>query len=278
MAFKDILIHVDSDNANSARVRAAIELALRSDAHLTGVCFAADQAIPVTTLGMGRLSVLDRQHEAAVERANAAATNFRSTATKEGLSSDCRVIKCSEGDVVRLLSIHARHADLAVVSQFDPTVAGGPSLSATVVFDCGRPVLIVPASGTGAILGERVVVAWDGGRAATRAVNDALPILERAKAVTVLCVNPETSEDDGPREPGADIALHLARHGVRVEAQYRIVSEIPTGDAILDEVTSTRSDLLVMGAYGHSRLRELILGGVTRQILANMTMPVLMSH
>jgi nucleotide-binding universal stress UspA family protein len=138
-------------------------------------------------------------------------------------------------------------------------------------------VIVVPFIRAAATIGERVLVAWDGGREAARAVNDALPILERAKSVTVLSVNP-ASEDGSRREPGADISLHLARHGVKVEAQRRITTEISAGDAILNEIASKGSDLLVMGAYGHSRLRELVLGGVTRQILGSMTVPVLMSH
>jgi nucleotide-binding universal stress UspA family protein len=280
MTFKDILVHANADKGMTARSRIAIELAQRYEAHLTGVCFADNPAIPVTKLGMARLSLLESQHEAAVERANAAAGNLRAAATKAGLISDCRVIECTEGDVARLLSLHGRHADLVVLGQPDREgmAADGPSLPATVTLDCGRPVIVVPHIGTAATIGERVLVAWDGGREAVRAVNDALPILRRAKSVTVLSVNPAESEDDGPREPGADISLHLARHGVMVEAQSRFTTEISAGDVILNEVANKGSDLLVMGAYGHSRLRELVLGGVTRHILASMTIPVLMSH
>jgi nucleotide-binding universal stress UspA family protein len=279
MTFKDILIHVDADKTMAARTRVAIELARRYEAHLTGVCFAADPVIPATLFGMVPPSLLETQHEAAVERANAAAAGFRAAVTKAGLVSDCRVIECLEGDVAYLLSLHARHADLIFLGQPDPEgmVAGGPGLPATVALDCGRPVIVVPFIGAAATIGERVMVAWDGGREAARAVNDALPILERAKSVTVLSVNP-ASEDGARREPGADISLHLARHGVKVEAQRRIATEISAGDAILSEIADKGSDLLVMGAYGHSRLRELVLGGVTRQVLGSMTVPVLMSH
>jgi nucleotide-binding universal stress UspA family protein len=199
---------------------------------------------------MGRLSLLESQHEATVERANTATASFRAAATKAGLISDCRVIQCMEGDVTRLLSLHARHAELVVLGQPDSEgiVAGGSGHPANVALDCGRPVLVVPFISTAATIGERVLIGWDGGREAARAVNEALPILARAKTVTVLSVNPAASEEDDLREPGADISLHLARHGVKVEAQCRTATEISAGDAILNEIGNRGYDLLVMGA------------------------------
>jgi nucleotide-binding universal stress UspA family protein len=122
------------------------------------------------------------------------------------------------------------------------------------------------------------VVAWDAGREAARAVNDALPILRRAKAVTVLSINPQPSYDGYGEEPGADLAVHLARHGVKVEVQHSKGEEIGVGNAILSRLADHGADLLVMGAYGHSRLRELVLGGATRRILQSMTVPTFMSH
>jgi nucleotide-binding universal stress UspA family protein len=139
MTFKDILIHVDADKTMVARTRVAIELARRYEAHLTGVCFAADPVIPATLFGMVPPSLLETQHEAAVERANAAAADFRAAVTKAGLISDCRVIECLEGDVAYLLSLHARHADMVVLAQPDPEgmVAGGPGLPATLPSTAG---------------------------------------------------------------------------------------------------------------------------------------------
>jgi nucleotide-binding universal stress UspA family protein len=153
-----------------------------------------------------------------------------------------------------------------------------PQLVADVALSCGRPTIVSPYVGKATALGERVLVAWDGSREAARAVNDALPILERASSVTVLSVNPPQTGDDTRRLAGADIALHLARHGVKAEAARRVVTEISVGDTLLNEIADKGIDLLVMGAYGHSRLRELVLGGATRQILGSMTVPVLISH
>jgi nucleotide-binding universal stress UspA family protein len=149
MTFKDILIHVDADKTMAARTRVAIELARRYDAHLTGVCFAADPVIPATLFGMVPPSLLETQHEAAVERADAAAASFRSAVAKAGLPGDCRVVECLEGDLAYLLSLYARHADLVVLGQPDPegVVAGGPGLPATIALDCGRPVIALHRRG-----------------------------------------------------------------------------------------------------------------------------------
>ncbi|MGH6943153.1 MAG: universal stress protein, partial [Geminicoccaceae bacterium] len=122
------------------------------------------------------------------------------------------------------------------------------------------------------------VVAWDASRAAARAVSDALPLLERAKSVTVVSVNPRPNLFGHGEVPGADIALHLARHGLKVEVHRLEARDIDTANAILSYVADAGCDLLVMGGYGHSRLRELVLGGVTRTMLGEMTVPVLMAH
>jgi len=140
----------------------------------------------------------------------------------------------------------------------------------------GRPVLIVPRYGTFETVGERVLVAWNGSREATRAVHDALPLLKLASSVTVLSIDPE--HDTGDRIPGADIALHLARHGVAAEGMSTVGLDISVGDLLLSRAADLGADLIVMGAYGHSRVRELVLGGATRHILQHMTVPVLMSH
>jgi nucleotide-binding universal stress UspA family protein len=171
-------------------------------------------------------------------------------------------------------------SDLVILGQVEPDVVmpTGPSFPADVVMGAGRPALVVPFIGARATWGERILVAWNASREAARAVNDALPFLACAKSVTVLTVNPEQNGLEARREPGADIALHLARHGVKVEAERSIARGITVGDAILAEIGDNGHDMLVMGAYGHSRLREFVLGGVTQEMLQVMAVPVLMSH
>ena len=149
-------------------------------------------------------------------------------------------------------------------------------LAEEVVLTSGKPILVIPYIGAGKAMGKRVLVAWDASREAARAVADAMPMLEQADEVMVLAVNPGNGAHGA--EPGADIALHLARHGIKAEAQHIEAHDISVADVLLSRVADLSVDLIVMGAYGHSRLREIILGGVTRQVFEQMTVPVLMTH
>ncbi len=142
----------------------------------------------------------------------------------------------------------------------------------------GRPVLVVPYAGRFEACGRRVLVAWNASRAATRAVNDAMPLLAGAETVTVLCVDPDEDRRAHGDVPGADVAVHLARHGVKARVESTASGGIGVGNAVLSRASDIGADLLVMGAYGHTRVRELLLGGATRTILESMTVPVLLSH
>src|SRR5690606_4452572 len=149
---------------------------------------------------------------------------------------------------------------------------------ADFVMRCGRPVLLVPYAGRFEAVGRRVLVAWDAGREAARAVRDALPLLKRAEHVEVVSFNPDRPGARHGPIPGADLAAYLARHDVKVHVSQQHGDDIEVGEQILSRAADLHSDLIVMGAYGHSRLRELALGGATRTLLASMTVPVLMSH
>jgi nucleotide-binding universal stress UspA family protein len=147
-----------------------------------------------------------------------------------------------------------------------------------LVTSAGRPALVIPYIGAPEPFGRTVTIAWDAGREAARAVADAMPLLEKAEKVHLLTVNPRFGISGHGEEPGADIALHLARHGIQAEVNHSHARDMEVGDLVLSWLADSSSDLLVMGAYGHSRLRELVLGGVTRRLLDSMTVPVLMSH
>jgi nucleotide-binding universal stress UspA family protein len=182
------------------------------------------------------------------------------------------------------LRLQARYADLLVLGQTDPADTLLPmlrQLPETLVLNGGRPVLLVPYAGadTGSRLDRHALVAWDGSSAATRAVTGALPLLRRTARVTVVVFNPTQAGGAHGEQPGADLALYLARHGVAVEVQQHTTGfGLDVGNALLSLAADYDADLLVAGAYGHLRWRELILGGVTRRLLQSTTLPVLMAH
>lgn len=280
MSYRNILVHIDDSDACGDRVAAAIGLAKRHDAHLTGLGLAIEMSMPDFVHNQMAAEVLQIQRSAAEERVATATERFRAALSEHGLDADCRTVACLDTEAADKIALHARYSDLVVMGQADPGVSalGGRHMAEDVVLSSGRPVLVVPYIGTNGALGDKVVVAWDAGRESVRAVNDALPILAAAKDVTVLSVNPRIDDERHGEQPGADIALHLARHGCKVDVNHLESRDISIGDTILSYLADRGSDLLVMGGYGHSRWREVILGGVTRHISEHMTVPVFMSH
>jgi nucleotide-binding universal stress UspA family protein len=279
VALKDILVQFDAGEASASRLDIAAELAARHGAHLVGL-HVADATVPFVAAadasGAGLALVYDTLRTQALETAARVEAVFRERVRRDGLAGEWRMV---EGIRSEVATLHARYADLAVLGQYDPN---GPDFGAGVVgavlFGAGRPVLVVPYAGRFSAVGRRVLVAWNASREAARAVNDALPILEGAEAVTVLAVNPRRGIGGHGEEPAADIALHLARHGVTATTEQRSTPEVGDAEALLNAAAEKGADLLVMGGYGHSRLREMALGGVTRTVLRSMTVPVLLSH
>lgn len=278
MALKDLLVHVDDSKANPGRVDAALRLATAHDAHLTALYVAPPwNVMPAYTEAHIPGEIVEEQRKAAAERAGKAKQAFEDTAGKAGLSTEWRFV---EGELARTLSLHARYADLLVLGQANTSdeLSVSEGVVEQVLLDVGRPVLMVPYIGAPEAIGERVLVAWNGSREAMRAIHDAMPLLQRAADVQVLSVNPARGPAGDGDLPGADICLHLARHGVNAQAAYTESNGISVGELLLSRASDQRADLIVMGAYGHSRYRELVLGGATRQLLESMTVPVLMSH
>lgn len=286
MAFKDILVHLDEGPRSSMRLKLAVDLAQRHSAHLTGI-FVID--IPGSDLfygagmpyagGGGMNDMVASLRADAGVRADAAERAFRDALRVQGLQGEWRSV---EGDTVAVLALHARYADITIVGQpNDDEPYKGPSADAVLVnvmLASGRPVLAVPYAGDFERVGERVLVAWNASRESTRAVNDALPLLAGATMVTVLAVNPRHGIEGHGDVPAADIVLHLARHGVKAEAAHTIAKDISEGDALLSYAADLGVDLIVCGGYGHSRAREMVFGGVTRTLLQEMTVPMLLSH
>ena len=271
LSIKDILIHVDTAPAYGRRLRLAIALAQRCDAALIGGYVLPSPDI-VTLASDGTTAVALAAYLASLEEEAAAAEDrFRAMLSEEGLRGEWRK---GRGSVAACMADWARAADLVVLGQEDPDVAVALDAPEDVILSCGRPVLVVPYAGEFDRIGEQALVAWNASREATRAVHDALPLLAMSKAVTILAVDP----DDDERERGEELVRHLARHGLQAAAETKESRERAVADVLLSEAKALGCDLIVMGAYGHSRLRETILGGVTRDMLRRMTLPVLMTH
>jgi nucleotide-binding universal stress UspA family protein len=276
MSFKDLLVIADNDRTYAARLDIALALADQHRAHLTGLHV---MPLPTTPIygGMPIPETVEKMQRLELEdAARRAAAVFAERAGRTTVSAEWRV---AEGDIVRVTSEHARYADLTVLPQdMDLGFASADlaKLPEELALRVGRPVLVIPRYGSFSKVGGRVLVAWNGSREATRAVHDALPLLRRAEKVTVLSIDPD--EDAEPRLPGADVSLHLARHGVTAQAATIAGTDVAVGDLLLSYAADHDIDLIVMGAYGHTRLREVVLGGATRTLLRHMTVPVLMSH
>lgn len=274
MALKDILVHVDNDKGNAARVNAALQLSLEHQAHLTGLFVIPEFFIPTYAEVQIPAEVFEAQDKATRQEAGQAEAVFRDLVKPSGVAFEWH---CVKGYPDRELIAHSAFTDLVIISQAEQRsrFGEGSELEDLVLLGAARPVLLIPYIGAPAAIGKRVLVAWNNSREAVRAVNGAMPLLQRAEKVTVLAVNPPTGSGDIPT---ADICKHLARHGVNTEASQTVAKDIEVGDVLLSRVSDDNIDLLVMGAYGHTRLRETVLGGVSRDILAHMTVPVLMSH
>jgi nucleotide-binding universal stress UspA family protein len=274
MALKDLLVCLDPHPSVDARIKLAVALAQRDGAHLVGLHIVPPGPMPAyytpETVEISR----SLRKKAADSFKRTVGRRFNDTLRREGLQGELRI---EEGEVAEDATLHARYADLAVLGQPDPDRELDSAVPPDhVVLYSGRPVLVVPYIGYSGTVGEHVIVAWNAGREAARAVNDALPLLAHAKVVRVLAINPERAGTHG-EEVGADVALHLARHGVKADVSV-LASEIGEADMLLSQAADFGADLIVMGAYGHSRARELILGGMTRHLLHHMTVPVFMSH
>jgi len=277
MRFKDLLVVVDRFPATDNRIEVAAELARENDAHLAALFvlpIPEPRVEPPISLAEQMIEHCIREEQ---EHAHRVRKKFEAAVERCGIKGEWR----TDGGLAAVeVAKHTRYVDVVLVGSRDPnarTPPMPPLLPEDVALSAGRPVLVVPPS-TGPKIGKRIVVAWNASREATRAVNDALPLLLRAAVVTVVVINPS---DDivsvHGEDPGTDIAVHLARHGVT--AEVKCARDHKTESATLLSIAAeAAADLIVMGAYGHTRTRELILGGMTRDLLRQTAMPVLMSH
>lgn len=299
MSFKTILVHVDESKHAADCIRIASEIALAENAHLIGAAMTGvsrylyrDQTITDNDPGLISHMAFLR------ERAGNALQQFEPMVRKIGVNSfEQRVI---DDEAAGGICLQARYSDLVVVGQINPDEPSPTVLSdfpEYVLLNSGRPVLIIPYAGRFENIGKRILISWDGSREATRAVTDAIPLLQRAEIVHVVVFDSDTKDATHGGQPGADIALYLARHGVKVEVSLHATGTnlrrrtvdsttgeaqqsagMDVGNSLLSLASDLSTDMIVMGGYGHSRFRETLLGGVTRTMMQSMTVPVLMSH
>jgi nucleotide-binding universal stress UspA family protein len=277
MAYKTVLVHVDAGARCAARIEIAIRVARQFDAHLVGLNALTRTELPGYVLaGAGGMPIADIQKRLANEQAMRAEAVFSKAVAAAGLAA--AEWRTSELDAVEAVMLHGRYADLIVLGQPGDTDASGvqSGFAEQVMLEAGRPVLMVPYVGSFPTLGKRILVGWNASREAIRAVTDAIPFLRQAEAVEVIAINPRAGEHGAL--PGGDIALDLARHGVRVDVNVDHAVKIDDGAEILSRAADFSADLIVMGAYGRSRFRELVMGGASRTLINSMTVPVLLSH
>lgn len=281
MTYADIFLHLDTSDGADARVDYTLALASAQNAHITSYAIAATPAAYSYGIAPVPVEMVTMQQEIAQGAAKLAIENFNKRAKNTDKPGEILTKTGVIGFAIRELAMDARHADLIVVGQPLPGSDGytiHAQLIEEILFSAGRPVLIVPYIGAKPEAPKNVLIAWDGSQEVTRAVHDALPILKEADKVTVMVIDPDKRPDRHGDEPGADIGRHLARHGLEVTVAQEVSLGLNIGEFLISRIADGDHDLLVMGGYSHSRLREMILGGATRTVLESMTIPVFLSH
>lgn len=281
MSYKTILVHVDESRHLKSRVEIAAKLAIEEDALLVGTAVTGISRFIRDTLTINPSDPMIAPYlEALRQRAERALDSFESTTQRIGVPQIER--RLIDDDAAGGISLQARYCDLVVLGQhdpYDPSPALIAGFQEYVIMSSGTPALIIPYAGNFKQVGERVLIAWNASAEAMRTVRSALPLLRRAKIVEVVIFNPASRPDLYGEEPGTDIARFLACHKVKVEVmKEEIGGESFVGNALLSLTANLGSDMLVMGCYGHSRFREILLGGATRAMMESMTVPIFMAH
>jgi nucleotide-binding universal stress UspA family protein len=275
--FKDILVRLDEGSLGSVATNYAVSLARRFGAHIAGLAFAYEPVAPGTLMSGMPATLFEQSRVESEKQARTAIANFENAAQGASIAYSSHLIEAPAGDAFAAAATIARRFDLAVVRQESENDDGRQEACVeAILFGSGRPAIVVPYVHKDEFTVDRVLVCWDGGQHAARAVADSLPLLRQAKQIDVITV--AAADKEGNNVPGADIGTHLARHGLKVAVQEIVAPDIGVADAVLSHAADMSADFIVMGGYGHSRLREFVLGGMTRTILATMTVPVLLAH
>jgi nucleotide-binding universal stress UspA family protein len=296
MALKDILVGVDPSTAGEGRLKLALNLVRAHQAHITACYIMREEhaapspilaGVPVNpgpgilvapeagpTLGDTVPTPISPASREA-ERAEQVEELFRTELRAHGLGGEWHLL--SPGETAVFIDL-AKSFDLTILGQLSPEIRSTGFRPDEIVIATGRPVLVVPYAGAFDTVGRRALVAWDGTREAARAANDALPLLENAEAVTVMFVGARETALEEHHPSIERMVHHLQRHGIAARAEETLHGDLRISDVLLSRAADLAVDLLVAGAYHHSQLREALVGGVSRELLDHMTVPVLMSH
>jgi nucleotide-binding universal stress UspA family protein len=275
---KDIIVNLEHDVSRDQARDFAITVAEAFDAHVAGVAFAYAPEFPGYVMLEIPPNIVAAMVEDSKKAAEAAIKRFDEAARRSLLSAEQRLVRTVGMEAPTLFAALARRFDLSIFLQSSPDGAANDDMIESSLFETGRPVVVVPYIHKDGLKLDRVVCCWDGGRAAARSINDALPLLAKADKVDLLIIENDKTKNETTEIRGVEMASHLARHGVKVEIEIIPAPDIDVADAILSHVADESGTLIVMGGYGHAKLREIILGGVTRAMLKSMTVPVFMSH
>jgi len=279
MTFRSIFVHVDDAEPGEHRLEIAARLARAYPAQLLGAYVVRSGNVMPSASVMLPDEVVQRRLRENVEIQHDAEARFRAAAAAAGVTS----LKwhAPAGDPLAAVVLHARYADLAVVGQpsrDEPNLAFATELANAVIMGSGRPVLFVPYVGQFNTMGERIMIAWKDSRESARAVADALPFLKRAKKVFAVAVTPDADDSLEDLLSDKHVAAFLRRHEVDAVVRRIAAPDIAAGELLLSQAADFSADMIVMGAYSRPRISEFVWGGVTRVMLASMTVPVLMSH
>ncbi|MGI9406712.1 MAG: universal stress protein [Hyphomicrobiaceae bacterium] len=279
MAYKTILAYLPAPDRVPDLMNVVIPMAEKQGAHVIGLHIMAEVPVYGLVEMPMHTDLAAKQHAMRKSDAEQVRTAFEKACKTTDVATEWRCEDVIYPDFERVLSRQARLADLVVVSQKDnDPLDAWADLPTQLIMHSGRPVLMVPREGKFNGIGQKVIVAWNGSREAARAAFDALPLLKEADNVKIMVIDPTEDERKNTLSVGDDLALSLARHGVKAEATMDFAPDVTVPDELMSRASDYGSDLIVMGCYSHSRLREFIMGGATREIMNSMTVPVLMSH
>jgi nucleotide-binding universal stress UspA family protein len=274
---KDIIVNLTTGADGGPAGDYAVSVADAFAAHIAAIAFVYDPIVPVSGTGYIPAELIETQQADNQNSAKAAIDKFTATTSRVGVSAEPITLAASLAGAGDHFGRLARRFDLAIVGQPAPDSGSVEEIIAeATLFESGRPLIVVPYIQKAPLKLDLVMACWDGSRPAARAIADAMPFLAKAKRVELVIVSNERGKQD--EIAGADMGQHLARHGLKVEVKRMDSGNVDVADVLLSHAADSGTDFIVMGGYGHSRLREFVLGGVTHSIMRSMTVPVLMSH